>query len=117
MRELEASRPSTKFRKGWISGVISLFLGVAGLAAVVCLRYPQVLTVPEIRAAIDVGMFRVLLHGLLIVGFLLASISLILRQNKVLGLSVLAVILIAVGLGGSGTRASSAASSGVYFSG
>lgn len=115
IQELEVSRPSTKAGTGWISGVLSLFLAIAGLAAVVCLHYPQLLTVPEIRSVIEVGLFRIVLHALLITGFLLASISLILRQNKVLGLTALTLILIAVSLGGSNARASGELTSGIYF--
>ncbi|MBI3187132.1 MAG: sterol desaturase family protein, partial [Gammaproteobacteria bacterium] len=103
IQELEAPQVLTKPGTGWISGVLGLFLAMAGLVAVICLRYPQLLTAPELRAVIDLGLFRIFLHGLLITGFLLATMSLILRQNKFLGLTAVTLILIAVSLGGSKT--------------
>jgi sterol desaturase/sphingolipid hydroxylase (fatty acid hydroxylase superfamily) len=114
--ELEASKPLTKFKSGWISGVLALFLGIIGLGAVFCFHYPDLLTVPEIRSAIDVVWVRIILHIVLIAGFTLASISLILRQNKVLGLSAITVILIAVVLGGSKASATNEINTGIYFS-
>ncbi len=94
--ELEAKKPLRRFRSGWISGVLALFLGLAGLAGVLCLRYPELLTTPELRAALNVSIINTLLYIVFIVAFLLALISLLLRQNKLLGFSALAVTLAAI---------------------
>lgn len=115
IQELEADRASTRFGAGWISGVLALFFALSGLMAVVCLRYPHVLTVPEIRSILDLGLFRIALHALLVAGFVLASMSLILRQNKILGFTALTLILIAVGLGSSNAQAAGELTSGIYF--
>ncbi len=113
--ELEASQPSTKFGTGWISGVISLFLALAGLTAVICQSYPQLLTVPEIRSVIDIGLFRIALHVLLVGGFVLAAISLILRQNKLLGFTAIILILVAASVGAINTGATAEPGSRIYF--
>ena len=112
--ELEAPAGARRFGQGWLSGVAALVLALAGLGSVLCLRYPDVLSVPEIRSAIDVPLFRFVLHVVLILGFFLAAVSLVLRQNKVLGLSAATVILVATAIGGSGaTSARAPGTSGV----
>lgn len=83
-QQLEAERPDTLIGSGWLSGVAALLLASAGLLCVALLRFPDLLSTPEIRAAVDVGLFRLLVLGLLIAAFILACISLILRQNRVL---------------------------------
>jgi len=68
---------------------------------VLCLRYPELLTVPEAHALYDVGLIRLALHVVLIAGFALGVLSIVLRKEKVLGFTALACILTAVVLGGS----------------
>jgi sterol desaturase/sphingolipid hydroxylase (fatty acid hydroxylase superfamily) len=115
MQELEAEKALTKAGTGWISGLVALILALVGFVAVLCLRYPDLLTVPEIRAAIDINLVRVSLHIVLILAFLLAMVSLILRQHKFLGFTSLVLVLIAVAMGGSNARISGELTSGVYF--
>ena len=43
---------------GWISGTLSVFLGVLGLAAVACLIWPQLLTSPDVRALLPLTWVR-----------------------------------------------------------
>ncbi|MBL1321243.1 MAG: sterol desaturase family protein [Methylophaga sp.] len=115
IKELEAEKASTQIGTGWISGVVALVLAITGFVAVLCLRYPDLLTVPEIRVAIDVSLVRITLHIVLILAFLLATVSLILRQHKFLGFTALLLVLFAVALGGSNARISGELTSGVYF--
>jgi sterol desaturase/sphingolipid hydroxylase (fatty acid hydroxylase superfamily) len=49
----------------------------------------------------NVGLIRLTLHLVLITAFLLASLSIVLRKNKVLGFVALAGVLVATALGGS----------------
>ena len=86
---------------GWISGVLALVLAIAGLGAVLCLRYPEVLTVPEARELYNVGLIRLALHLGLIAAFVLGIVSITLRQQKILGFAALTLVLIATVLGGS----------------
>jgi hypothetical protein len=49
-REVEAPPTLRRFGSGWISGVLGLVLGVAGLFLVISLRFPALLAMPETRA-------------------------------------------------------------------
>jgi sterol desaturase/sphingolipid hydroxylase (fatty acid hydroxylase superfamily) len=112
---LEAPPEERRFGQGWISGTFALVLALASLASVLCLRYPELFTVPEIHAAVDLALFRVVLLGLIIAAFLLAVISVALRKNRVLGFSAITVVLIAVMLGGPHASATGELTSGIYF--
>jgi sterol desaturase/sphingolipid hydroxylase (fatty acid hydroxylase superfamily) len=108
--ELESPTEERRFGQGWQSGVAALVLGLACLGSVLCLRYPDVLSVPEIRRAIDLTLFRVVLQIGLVVAFTLALVSMVLRPTKILGLAAVTVVLIATALGG--PRATSAGEGG-----
>lgn len=113
--DLEASQEDRRFGRGWISGALALFLALASLAAVLCLRFPDLFTVPEIRAAIDVAAFRIALLALLVLAFLLAVVSVALRQNRTLGFTAIVLVLVAVVLGGPRATETSELTSGIYF--
>ena len=51
--ELEAPPALRRFGSGWISGVLGLVLGVAGLLLVICLLAPGLLTIPETQMLRD----------------------------------------------------------------
>ena len=91
----------TSFGHGWISGVLSVFLGILGLGAVLCFYFPQWLTMPELRAKYPLVYVRGLMQLVLVASFLLGSISVTLRYNKALGLVGISLTLIATLLGGS----------------
>lgn len=114
-RELETPRENRAFGTGWISGVAGLVLAVVGVCAVLCLRYPDVLTVPDVRTYYNVGLIRVALHAVLIAAFALGISSIVLRAQKVLGFTALALVLAATSLGGSRTEASGSLPGDVYF--
>lgn len=99
--DLEAAPPERRLGSGWISGVIALVLAVCALGTVLCFRYPDLLTVPEARALYDVGLIRFALHLVILAAYVLGTINLILRANKVIGLVALGCVLTATALGGS----------------
>jgi len=113
--ELEAPREARRFGQGWISGVIALVLALGGLFLVVCLRFPATFTVPEIRGVVDVALFRVAVHVVLIAAFTLAVVSIVLRRSKLLGLTAIVATLAATALGGSRAQPVGELTSGVYF--
>ena len=92
---------STHFGSGWISGVLSAVLGLLGFGAVLCFRFPELLTTPEARALYPLPYVRALLHLVLVTSFVLGAISLSLRPNKALGTIGVAATLVAALLGGS----------------
>src|SRR5690242_8117712 len=89
--ELEAPAENRRVGTGWLSGVLALVAALAGLFLVLCLRYPDVLSMQELRGAYDQPWFRVGLHLLLIVAFVLSVISLVLRANKALGFTAVSI--------------------------
>jgi sterol desaturase/sphingolipid hydroxylase (fatty acid hydroxylase superfamily) len=99
--ELEAPPGLRRFGSGWISGVLGLVLGVAGLALVLSLRAPGTFATPEISALHEKVWFRLGLHAVLIAAFALSVLSLLLRPGKLLGTCGLAPTLLAALLGGS----------------
>lgn len=86
---------------GWLSGVFAVLLGALGLGAVLCLRYPDWLTMPELRARYPLVYIRAIIHLVLVASFLLATASVWLRHNKALGVAAIAFVLAAALLGGS----------------
>jgi hypothetical protein len=95
--------------------VLALTLALLGLGTVLCLRYPELLTLAQARGMYNVGVIRLALHVVLIAGFLLGIVSLVLRKQKVLGFSALAAILAATALGGSGAQDQLRLHSDVYL--
>lgn len=99
--ELEAPEAFRRFGSGWISGVLGFALGIAGLGLVLSLLAPGTFSTPELATLRNGPWFRVILHGVLLGGFVFSALSLALRRDKVLGLTGVSVTLIAVLLGGS----------------
>lgn len=93
--------PEHRVGTGWISGTIALVLAIVGLLAVACFHYPEYLTIPELRDKYPVTIMRGVLHLVLVTAFLLGFTSIMLRQNKALGLAAMAIVLVAALLGGS----------------
>lgn len=99
--ELEAPGELRRFGSGWISGVLGLVLGLAGLALVVSLRAPGTFSMPEIQRLHTLKAFRIGLHALLLLGFVLSALSLALRRERLLGTLGVAATLTASLIGGS----------------
>src|ERR1051326_5367470 len=100
-RELEAPPALRRFGSGWISGVLGLVFGLAGLGLVIALRVPGSCAVPETHHLYENPWFRVGLHFLLLTGFILSALSLALRPGKMLGTCGVSATLLAAMLGGS----------------
>ena len=81
--------------------MVSVALGAIGLAAVFCFHFPSLLTVPELRALYPVPFIRALLHLVLVWSFIAGVISVCLRRRKILGMTGIALTLVAALLGGS----------------
>jgi sterol desaturase/sphingolipid hydroxylase (fatty acid hydroxylase superfamily) len=114
-RELEAPPALRKFGSGWISGVLGLVLGIAGLGLVVALRLPGTFTVPETHNLYQNPWFRIGLHILLLTAFGLSALSLALRRGKVLGTCGVSATILAAMLGGSTATAIGPNATPIYF--
>lgn len=91
----------TAFGHGFLSGLLSCLLGIAGLGTVICLRFPAIFTTAQLRPLVAFPYLRPSLHVILVAAFLLATASLLLRANKTMGLTGLGLTLAAALLGGS----------------
>ncbi len=99
--ELEAPESFRRFGTGWISGVVGLVLGLAGLFLVISLRAPGQFSMPEVRALHGNPWFRLVVHVLLLGGFSFSALSLALRKGRALGTCGIAATMLAALLGGS----------------
>lgn len=113
--DLESSSDQRYFGSGWISGAWAFVLSVLSLGTVICLRYPDLLSAPDARELYQSLPIRLTLQMVMIVAFVLASISLSLRKNKVLGTTALGLILLASALGGPRAESRSGSSTDLYF--
>jgi lathosterol oxidase len=96
---LETTEPTT-FGSGFVSGLFSAILGIAGLGAVLCFRFPDVLGYAELRAYYALPAVRGALHVALVASFLLGSVSAVLRANKTMAVVGISTTLAAALLGG-----------------
>lgn len=91
------------FGSGWFSGIVGLFLAVAGLATVGCFCFPTLFTVADARDFYVAKhlWFRAVLHIVLVVAFFLGITSITLRRQKALGFTTLLLVMVATLMGGS----------------
>jgi sterol desaturase/sphingolipid hydroxylase (fatty acid hydroxylase superfamily) len=97
---LETTEP-VSFGYGFISGLLSALLGIAGFGAVLCLHFPQYLTHVELRPLYSLPYLRAIIHATLVASFLFGSASAVLRANKTLPLIGIGFTLAAALFGGS----------------
>ena len=116
MLELEAEKPSRAFGKGWISGVLALTLSGLSLMAVICFLAPGIFTnLPFLYDSNYVMYIRMGLQMVLIIAFLLACISMILRESKVLGVASAILVFFSLALGGASAKEFVTVNSFAYF--
>jgi sterol desaturase/sphingolipid hydroxylase (fatty acid hydroxylase superfamily) len=92
--DLEAPAEARQFGSGWLSGVIALTLNIAALLLLISHYYTQWFSVHALSAFHQHPAFSILLDIILVFGFALACISLVLRQNKILGFCAIGLALI-----------------------
>src|SRR5437588_227880 len=93
----------THLGSGWVSGVLGVFFGLLGLGGALCLHFPALLTLPEARSHYPMVVIRLLIQGTIAAAFVLAGLSAILRQRKVLALTAGLLAAVALLLGGGST--------------
>jgi len=104
-----------RFGTGWISGVLAVVLGVLSVAAVLCLHFPQWLTVPELRSRYPLELVRLAIDLAILATLALAGLSLLLRRKKALGIAGLALATLALALGAGGVEIEHPGESTVYI--
>lgn len=92
---------SSGFGTGWWSGVSSVFLGFLSFGAVLCLHFPQFLTIPQFRSHYHMQVIRILIQCLIVSAAAFGILSSVLRKKKALALTGLLLAIAAAALGGS----------------
>ena len=100
---------------GWISGVLGIVIGLLALLAVLCLHFPQYLTLPELRARYPLPLVRLAIDGAILMAMVLAGLSMLLRRRKALGVAGLALAGAALALGAGGVEIPRGGASTIYL--
>lgn len=114
LTELFADDAPRRFGTGWISGTLGVALGLLTLLAVLCLHFPEWLTVPDLRERYPLELVRLAIDGAILLVFILAALSLMLRSRKALGGTALALGALALILGAGGVPISRGTGGQVY---
>ena len=101
LNEFFGDSESTGFGTGWWSGILSTFFGVLSFGAVLCLRFPQVLSSPELRPLYPMHTIRVLIQCVIVAAIVFGLLATVLRKKKVLALTGMSLAVAATVLGGS----------------
>ena len=104
-----------RFGTGWISGILAVTLGLLAVFAVLCLHFPQYLTLPELRERYPLPLVRMAIDGAILLVLLLAGLSLLLRRKKALGLAGLALAAAALAMGGGGAELGDGSRTSLYL--
>src|ERR1700746_1986966 len=86
INEFFGDAESAGFGTGWCSGLFSAFFGFLSFGAVLCLRFPRLLSSPELRPHYPMHTMRVLIQCLIVAAILFGVISSILRKKRTLAL-------------------------------
>lgn len=87
--DLEAPEEQRRFGSGWSSGVFALVLSLGGLLLLLSLKFPQAFSMAELKVVHDLPYFKAVMQGALLLGFVLACSNMVLRRNRILGLSAI----------------------------
>ncbi len=100
-RGAEPIRAEPEFRigDGRLSGALSIALGGLALLAVLCFRFPELLTTPELRALYPLDLLRAVLFVALLLALAFGALA-VLLGNRGAGLTGLVLAGSAIALGG-----------------
>ncbi|MCB1378424.1 MAG: sterol desaturase family protein [Alphaproteobacteria bacterium] len=112
-RELEARPEQRPIGSGWLSGVLAFLLATGCLVVVICRAFPGIFITPELRVLFAHPVFPSGLFAAMIVAYGLSLLNLVLSSHRVLGLTAVALTLIA-GLIGSFAPVDTSPD-GIYF--
>jgi sterol desaturase/sphingolipid hydroxylase (fatty acid hydroxylase superfamily) len=104
-----------RFGTGWISGVLAVALGMLALAAVLCLHFPEWLTLPELRSRYPLALVRVAIDVSIFSVLGLSGLSMLLRRRKALGFAGVALAALALALGAGGVPIDRPGESALYL--
>src|SRR5215813_9734905 len=103
---LPSAQAGVEFRlgDGRLSGALGVALGALSLCAVLCFRFPELLTTPELRAVYPMGLVRAALFAALLCALAAGALAVLLGRRG-LGLAALVLAGAAIALGGAWVEA------------
>src|SRR5580704_7978986 len=99
-----SDEPYFRIGEGRISGWVSVTLGTLSVLGVLCFRFPDFLTTPQLRAAYTVDEMRYLLGAGMIFSASFGLITFILNRHKLMGAIGISLTLLAMWGGGATTQ-------------
>jgi sterol desaturase/sphingolipid hydroxylase (fatty acid hydroxylase superfamily) len=115
LAELEAPRALRRFGSGWYAGLFAFLSAVAGLGLVLALRFPNLLSTPELAPIYRSDLLRPAIHGIIMASWALAVVSLLLGRYRALGITALGLALAASLIGTGAPMAGAPAQRGIFF--
>ena len=115
LSDLFADDEPRQFGTGWISGTLGIALGLLAVTAVLCLHFPDWLTIPELRDRYPLALVRLAIDGAILLVFVLAALSMLLRRRKALGITSLLLGGVALLLGAGGVPIERSGAGAVYL--
>lgn len=113
--DLQAPIEARGFGSGWFAGFFALLLAIAGCGMVMALRWPGWFAMPELAILRDQPGFRVAVHAVLLLSYVLALLSLLLRPRKAIGFTALGIGILAALIGGADVQPAEARGWGIFF--
>ena len=92
--------PTRRSVRHALPGLLSAFLGALGLLAVLCLRFPALLTTPELRAVYPMPLVRAAIASGLAAALALGALAVLAGAGRRLGVTGLALAGLGLALGG-----------------
>jgi len=102
----EDSEVEFEIGDGRLSGALAIALAALSLLAVLCFRFPELLTTPELRAVYPLGLVRAVLFVALLLALAFGGLAVLLGKRGA-GLAGLALSGVAIALGGASVEARS----------
>src|SRR5271165_4121018 len=96
----QAGQQRPRIGEGRIGGFICAAIGLMSVGAVLCLRFPGVLTTPELRPHYDVELLRLVLATSMVIAAGLGVLSIALGGSRLRAAIGLSALLLAMLLGG-----------------
>ncbi|WP_336986561.1 hypothetical protein [Altererythrobacter aquiaggeris] len=103
------------FGSGWVSGILSVVLGILALCSIFAVRFPQWLTMPELRDRYPLELVRWAIDLGILAALLLAGLSMLLRRKKALGITGLSLAAAALALGAGDAPLGNSSGNSIYF--
>lgn len=114
-RDLESPVEVRGFGSGWLAGFFAILSACFALCLVSALRWPEWVATPMLKPIYESSLLRPVTHGILLMSYALALLSMLLRPRKVMGVTALVIALGATLLGGAAVQARETRDWGIFF--